>query len=146
MDLTGLKAYHAVMKDLFPELSNKTTVPKLIDDIAKKGGNGISNGVGFYKYSKEEAQKWESAFERFSFDINKVSLKYSKRHLKFENMAPKQLFTVDGHLDLATNAMTLNRDLTKDVKEIRILKSHWDSRISRPRQGHRFLPELRKEI
>ena len=82
MDLTGLKAYHAVMKDLFPELSNKTTVPKLIDDIAKKGGNGISNGVGFYNYSKEEAQKWESAFERFSFDINKVSLKYSKKTSK----------------------------------------------------------------
>ena len=34
-------------------------------------------------------------------------------------MAPKQLFTVDGHLDLATNYMNLNRDLTKDVKEIR---------------------------
>ncbi len=28
-------------------------------------------------------------------------------------------FIVDGHLDLATNAMTLNRDLTKTVEEIR---------------------------
>ena len=82
MDLTGLKAYHSVMKDLFPELSNKTTVPKLIDDIAIKGGNGISNGVGFYSYSKEEAQKWERAFQRFSFDINKVSLKYSEKTSK----------------------------------------------------------------
>ena len=39
-------------------------------------------------------------------------------------MAPKQLFTVDGHLDLATNAMTLNRDLTKDVKEIRNFETY----------------------
>tara|TARA_B100001175_G_C19508800_1_gene642429 strand:- start:1166 stop:2146 length:981 start_codon:yes stop_codon:yes gene_type:complete len=82
MDLTGLKAYHAVMKDLFPELSNQTTVPKLIDDIAKKGGNGISNGVGFYTYSKEEALEWEKAFERFSFDINKISLKYAEKTSK----------------------------------------------------------------
>ena len=82
MDLTGLKAYHTVMKDLFPELSIQTTVPKLIDDIAKKGGNGITNGVGFYSYTKEEAQEWEKAFERFSFDVNKLSLKYAKKTSK----------------------------------------------------------------
>jgi 3-hydroxybutyryl-CoA dehydrogenase len=82
MDLTGLKAYHAVMKDLFPELSNQTTVPKLIDEIAKKGGNGISNGVGFYNYSKEEALEWKKAYERFSFDINKISLKYAEKTSK----------------------------------------------------------------
>lgn len=77
MDLTGLKAYHAVMKDLFPELSNSGDVPKLIDDIAKEGGNGISNGIGFYNYSEEEAKKWEEAFKRFAFDINRLSLKYT---------------------------------------------------------------------
>lgn len=82
MDLTGLKAYHAVMKDLFPELSNQTNVPKLIDEIAKKGGNGISNGVGFYNYSKEEALEWKKAYERFSFDINKISLKYGEKTSK----------------------------------------------------------------
>lgn len=82
MDLTGLKAYHTVMKDLFPELSNQTTVPKLIDEIAKKGGNGITNGVGFYTYSKEEALEWEKAFELFSFDVNKLSLKYAEKTSK----------------------------------------------------------------
>jgi len=79
MDLTGLQAYYAVMKDLFPELSNQTTVPKLIDDIAKKGGNGISNGRGFYNYTPEEARKWEDIFEKFAFDINRLSLKYSNQ-------------------------------------------------------------------
>ena len=82
MDITGLKAYHTVMKDLFPELSIQTTVPKLIDDIAKKGGNGITNGVGFYSYTKEQALEWEKAFERFSFDVNKLSLKYAKKTSK----------------------------------------------------------------
>ncbi|MGI9550909.1 MAG: 3-hydroxyacyl-CoA dehydrogenase family protein [Aurantibacter sp.] len=77
MDLTGLKAYHAVMKDLFPELSNQTTVPKLIDDIAKANGNGISNGKGFYDYTPEEAKKWEETFEKFSFDLHRLSTEYA---------------------------------------------------------------------
>lgn len=79
MDLTGLQAYHSVMKGLFPELSNQTTVPKLIDDIAKGGGNGVSNGKGFYDYSPEEAKEWESTFKKFSFDINRLSLKYADK-------------------------------------------------------------------
>ena len=76
MDLTGLQAYYCVMKDLFPTLSNQTETPKLIETIAKEGGNGITNGNGFYKYSKEEAEEWEKAFEEFSYDINLLSLKY----------------------------------------------------------------------
>lgn len=77
MDLTGLKAYHAVMKDLFPELSNQTTVPKLIDDIAKADGNGVFNGKGFYEYTPEEAKKWKENFERFAFDMNRITAKYT---------------------------------------------------------------------
>jgi 3-hydroxybutyryl-CoA dehydrogenase len=77
MDITGLQAYHAVMKDLFPELSNSTSVPKLIDDIAAAGGNGITNGKGFYNYAPGEARKWEQAFEEFSFDITRLSNKYA---------------------------------------------------------------------
>jgi len=38
MDLTGVPAYHNVMKDLNPTLCNDTHVPKLIDDIVKAGG------------------------------------------------------------------------------------------------------------
>ncbi|WP_373517512.1 3-hydroxyacyl-CoA dehydrogenase family protein [Pricia sp.] len=77
MDLTGLKAYHAVMMDLFPELSNQTSVPKLIDDIAKADGNGVFNGKGFYEYTPEEAKKWGETFERFAFDMNRLSAKYA---------------------------------------------------------------------
>lgn len=78
MDITGLQAYHAVMKDLFPELSNQTTVPSLIDEIAKRGGNGISNLSGFYEYTEEEAKAWEKSFEKFSFDIHRLSSKYTQ--------------------------------------------------------------------
>ena len=76
MDLTGLQAYYHVMKDLFPTLSNQTETPQLIEAIAKEGGNGITNGNGFYKYTKEEAAEWEKAFEEFSYDINLLALKY----------------------------------------------------------------------
>jgi 3-hydroxybutyryl-CoA dehydrogenase len=76
MDLTGLQAYHHVIKDLFPTLSNQTEMPKMIDAIAKEGGNGITNGNGFYQYTKEEAAEWERAFEEFSYEINSLAKKY----------------------------------------------------------------------
>ena len=82
MDLTGLQAYHAVIKDLFPELSNQTTVPKIIDDIVKEGGNGVFNGKGFYNYTNEEAEQWEKTFEKFAFDINRLSLRYANEIAK----------------------------------------------------------------
>lgn len=90
MDLTGLQAYHAVMKDLFPELSNQTTVPKLIDDIAKEGGNGIFNGKGFYEYSPEEAKEWEVVFEKFKFDVNRLSLKYANKTTDISSLKTKK--------------------------------------------------------
>jgi 3-hydroxybutyryl-CoA dehydrogenase len=76
MDLTGLQAYYHVMKDLFPTLSNQTETPQLIETIAKEGANGITNGKGFYRYTKEEAAEWEKAFEEFAYDINLLALKY----------------------------------------------------------------------
>lgn len=76
MDLTGIAAYHNVMKDLFPTLSNKTEVPKLIDDIVKAGGKGVANAHGFYEYTPEEAKLWKETFEDFSYDIRRLALKY----------------------------------------------------------------------
>jgi 3-hydroxybutyryl-CoA dehydrogenase len=76
MDLTGVPAYHTVMKDLFPTLSNSIEVPKLIDDIVKEGGKGVTNAHGFYDYTSEEAQLWRKTFEDFSYEIRKLALKY----------------------------------------------------------------------
>ncbi|GJM29776.1 MAG: 3-hydroxybutyryl-CoA dehydrogenase [Cyclobacteriaceae bacterium] len=91
MDLTGLQAYHRVMKDLFPTLSNQTKVPKLIDEIAKSGGNGIFNGKGFYNYTPEEAKQWEEAFEKFSFDISRLSSKYVSKTMINSNNSVSNL-------------------------------------------------------
>jgi len=76
MDLTGVPAYHTVMKDLFPTLNNQTTVPKLIDDIVKAGGKGVQNAKGFYSYTPEEAKLWKETFEAFSYEIRRLALKY----------------------------------------------------------------------
>ncbi|MBL7873665.1 MAG: 3-hydroxyacyl-CoA dehydrogenase family protein [Cyclobacteriaceae bacterium] len=76
MDLTGIDAYHRVMKDLLPTLSNETTIPKLIDDVVKAGGKGVSNAKGFYSYTPEEAELWEATFREFTFEIRKLALKY----------------------------------------------------------------------
>ncbi|MBN8856448.1 MAG: 3-hydroxyacyl-CoA dehydrogenase family protein [Sphingobacteriales bacterium] len=76
MDLTGVAAYHTVMKDLFPTLSNSTELPGLIDEIVKSGGRGVANGKGFYNYTEEEARQWEETFTRFSYEIRRLALKY----------------------------------------------------------------------
>ncbi|GAB4050049.1 hypothetical protein GCM10028810_43070 [Spirosoma litoris] len=76
MDLTGVPAYHTVMKDLFPTLSNQTEVPKLIDDIVQAGGKGVLNAQGFYDYTPEEAKLWKETYEEFSYDIRRLALKY----------------------------------------------------------------------
>jgi 3-hydroxybutyryl-CoA dehydrogenase len=76
MDLTGVGAYHTVMKDLFPTLSNRTDVPKLIDDIVKAGGKGVTNGKGFYEYEAGESKLWEDTFAEFTYEIRKLALKY----------------------------------------------------------------------
>ena len=59
MDLTGVPAYAAVMKRLFPQLNNATEVPARMREVVESGGKGISNGRGFYNYTPEEAQRWE---------------------------------------------------------------------------------------
>lgn len=76
MDLTGVAAYHNVMKDLFPTLNNSKKIPKLIDRIVKDGGRGVANAKGFYEYTDEEARLWEETFTQFSYEIRKLALKY----------------------------------------------------------------------
>jgi membrane dipeptidase len=55
------------------------------------------------------------------------------------------MFTIDAHLDLATNALSLNRDLTRPVREIREKERFLELKDTRDRgNGTVALPELRK--
>jgi 3-hydroxybutyryl-CoA dehydrogenase len=76
MDLTGIQAYHAVMKDLFPTLCNDTSVPKMIDDLVNAGAKGVANAHGFHQYTPEEAKLWEETFKDFSYKIRELALQY----------------------------------------------------------------------
>ena len=86
MDLTGVPAYHTVMKRLLPTLNNSTEVPELIDKIVREGGKGVANAHGFHDYTPEEAKLWEETFSEFTYDIRKLAMKYPgdvvKRKLK----------------------------------------------------------------
>ncbi len=55
------------------------------------------------------------------------------------------MFTIDSHLDLATNALSLNRDLKKSVQEIRAKEKFLELDDTADRgNGSVALPELRK--
>lgn len=76
MDLTGIPAYAAVMKDLNPELNNSTEVPALMKKVVDSGARGVSNAKGFYSYTPEQAKRWEKLFLKFSYDVRALAQKY----------------------------------------------------------------------
>jgi len=77
MDLMGVEAYHRVMRDLLPDLSTEKEIPKLMRDVVESGGRGISNGRGFYQYTKEEANAWEARFMEFNYKIRRLTAEYA---------------------------------------------------------------------
>jgi 3-hydroxybutyryl-CoA dehydrogenase len=94
MDLTGVRAYHAVMKDLLPTLARDTAVPRLIEEVVAAGGEGISNGKGFYDYTDEEARQWKEVFRVFSYEIRELALRYPEdvvaRRMEREKEGPEK--------------------------------------------------------
>ncbi|QRR01224.1 3-hydroxyacyl-CoA dehydrogenase family protein [Dyadobacter sandarakinus] len=76
MDLTGVPAYHTVMKNLLPTLFNGQEVPELIDKVVREGGKGVLNGHGFYEYEPGEPEMWEETFKEFTYDVRQLALKY----------------------------------------------------------------------
>ncbi|MEX0741893.1 MAG: hypothetical protein WD079_03790, partial [Phycisphaeraceae bacterium] len=74
--LTGLPAYAAVMRDLFPELSNRTHVPQIMRELVESGALGTSNGKGFYNYSPEEAAHWNRVWSEVTWDIRHLADKH----------------------------------------------------------------------
>jgi 3-hydroxybutyryl-CoA dehydrogenase len=76
MDLTGIPAYMAVMRDLLPDLDCSKEIPKLMRDVVESGARGVANAKGFYKYTPAEARRWEKKFLKFSYEIRALAQKY----------------------------------------------------------------------
>ena len=82
MDLTGIPAYGAVMRDLLPDLNCAKETPKLMQEVVASGARGISNANGFYPYTPAEAKRWEKRFLDFSYEIRALALKYAEHPKK----------------------------------------------------------------
>ena len=78
MDLTGIPAYMRVMEHLLPDLCCTKEVPELMRKVVGSGALGVANARGFYKYTPQEARRWEKRFLRFTYDIRALAQKYSK--------------------------------------------------------------------
>jgi 3-hydroxybutyryl-CoA dehydrogenase len=76
MDLTGVPAYAAVARDLFPELANSASVPPVLAKLAASGAEGVRNQRGFYRYSRKQAADWEKRFHQFSYEIRALASRY----------------------------------------------------------------------
>ncbi|MEX2299494.1 MAG: 3-hydroxyacyl-CoA dehydrogenase family protein [Bryobacterales bacterium] len=87
MDLTGGAAYGVVMKDLWPELSRGTEVPEAMKKLMAAGGKGVANANGFYRYTREEAERWERQYREFNYDIRRVARKYPSEGGRKRRMA-----------------------------------------------------------
>jgi len=80
MDLTGIPAYCAVMRDLLPDLDCSQEVPELMQRIVQSGGRGVANAKGFYHYTPAQARRWETRFLQFTYDIRALAEKYPEEN------------------------------------------------------------------
>jgi len=80
MDLTGIPAYCAVMRDLLPELDCSQQVPPLMTRLVESGAQGVANARGFYDYTPAQARRWEKRFLKFSYDIRALARKYPEEN------------------------------------------------------------------
>jgi len=76
MDLTGIPAYCAVMRDLLPDLDCSQEVPPLIARLVESGARGVENAKGFYNYTPAQAKRWEKRFLKFTYDVRALARKY----------------------------------------------------------------------
>lgn len=83
MDLMGTFAYGVVMEQLNKELSNASNPPDFFRSrIETTSQNGIDYRSGFYEYTIEDMEKWESRMRSFSFEVRAVMEKYPFRYLE----------------------------------------------------------------
>jgi 3-hydroxyacyl-CoA dehydrogenase len=83
MDLTGIPAYRAVMRDLLPDLDCSQQVPALMERLVESGAHGVANAKGFYNYTPAQAKRWEDRFLKFSYDVRALARKYPEEDASF---------------------------------------------------------------
>jgi 3-hydroxybutyryl-CoA dehydrogenase len=77
MDLMGVRAYETVMRDLLPDLNCGKNIPPAMRKATRGGGNGSSNGKGFYRYTPGQAKQWEKRFLEYTYEMRRLTAKYA---------------------------------------------------------------------
>lgn len=77
MDLMGTYIYGIVMKEMNPALSKDRQTPRLLNEIIRKGGQGMDNNKGFYEYDPGQKEQWDQLSRDFSYQLQSIIKKYS---------------------------------------------------------------------
>lgn len=77
IDLTGGPVlYGPAMEPVLPGLSDAREVPAAMQALAAEGAEGITNGRGFYEYTAEEAERWESLYRHHAWAVYRMANEY----------------------------------------------------------------------
>lgn len=78
MDYIGAQSEMKTITALLSKLSNRTSLPEIMEDTVRDQHRGIHNGKGHFNYSPMECENWKEAFSRFNRDMYFLSEKYAE--------------------------------------------------------------------
>lgn len=81
MDQLGLKDFGVTLKRLFPELSNSSSVPQMMEKLVSEQARGTQNAKGIYSYTPDEAAAWDRAFAEFNKEIFHLAAEYPSKSI-----------------------------------------------------------------
>lgn len=87
MDYMGLKDYFEGFKRIFPQFCNEETISPLMQKMIDIDAKGIRNGLGLYRYTAEEARRWDEAFTLFNVDIYQLAVSYPPHREKARTLS-----------------------------------------------------------
>jgi len=79
MDQLGLKDFGVTLKRLFPDLSNSSSVPQMMEKLVSEQAKGTQNAKGIYSYTPDEAAAWDRAFAEFNKEIFHLAAEYPSK-------------------------------------------------------------------
>jgi len=80
IDLTGgPELYMKAMQPVLPTLSKADEPSGRMRQLAESGARGITNGRGFYNYTREEARRWEELYRRHAWRVAQLQNEYYPR-------------------------------------------------------------------
>jgi len=86
--LEGGANYLNALTRILPQLSNRTDVPEIMQQMVEQGAKGIHNLNGLYPYTEVSAKRWEVAFAQFNRDIYELAARYNAEAVAEDKKTP----------------------------------------------------------